>query len=125
FSDDYFESLRNSIFFFQAEDGIRDRTMTGVQTCALPISLLPGQGGQAAHGPEYPAPSGRPRQQSVEEQDVLDDLSAGAQALGHLIGEDASERNPADAVGTVGLMLAQDPDVILREFLERRRFGPL
>src|SRR5438094_7312430 len=24
-------------FFFQAEDGIRDRTMTGVQTCALPI----------------------------------------------------------------------------------------
>src|SRR5438094_6625454 len=25
-------------FFFQAEDGIRDRTVTGVQTCALPIS---------------------------------------------------------------------------------------
>ena len=27
------------IFFFQAEDGIRDLTVTGVQTCALPISL--------------------------------------------------------------------------------------
>ena len=27
-------------FFFQAEDGIRDRLVTGVQTCALPI-LLP------------------------------------------------------------------------------------
>src|SRR2546427_8884040 len=26
-------------FFFQAEDGIRDLTVTGVQTCALPISL--------------------------------------------------------------------------------------
>src|SRR5699024_12806742 len=26
-------------FFFQAEDGIRDRNVTGVQTCALPISL--------------------------------------------------------------------------------------
>src|SRR5437773_11549222 len=26
-------------FFFQAEDGIRDRDVTGVQTCALPISL--------------------------------------------------------------------------------------
>src|SRR5437867_11805877 len=26
------------LFFFQAEDGIRDRTVTGVQTCALPIS---------------------------------------------------------------------------------------
>src|SRR5699024_12108327 len=28
------------VFFFQAEDGIRDRNVTGVQTCALPISLL-------------------------------------------------------------------------------------
>ena len=27
-------------FFFQAEDGIRDDLVTGVQTCALPISLL-------------------------------------------------------------------------------------
>src|SRR5438309_9735467 len=27
-------------FFFQAEDGIRDGTVTGVQTCALPISHL-------------------------------------------------------------------------------------
>src|SRR5690348_18171620 len=26
-------------FFFQAEDGIRDGRVTGVQTCALPISL--------------------------------------------------------------------------------------
>src|SRR5437868_8180166 len=26
-------------FFFQAEDGIRDRNVTGVQTCALPIFL--------------------------------------------------------------------------------------
>src|SRR5690606_39788356 len=26
-------------FFFQAEDGIRDFHVTGVQTCALPISL--------------------------------------------------------------------------------------
>src|SRR5271165_5392647 len=29
-------------FFFQAEDGIRDFHVTGVQTCALPISM-PGQ----------------------------------------------------------------------------------
>src|SRR5687767_15369202 len=26
-------------FFFQAEDGIRDKLVTGVQTCALPISI--------------------------------------------------------------------------------------
>src|SRR5690606_40505601 len=28
-------------FFFQAEDGIRDFHVTGVQTCALPISSFP------------------------------------------------------------------------------------
>src|SRR5256885_10652890 len=31
--------LRLSFFFFQAEDGIRDYKVTGVQTCALPISI--------------------------------------------------------------------------------------
>src|SRR2546430_11879391 len=31
-------SYRFLFFFFQAEDGIRDLTVTGVQTCALPIS---------------------------------------------------------------------------------------
>src|SRR2546429_1238504 len=29
-----------SIFFLQAEDGIRDVAVTGVQTCALPISAV-------------------------------------------------------------------------------------
>src|SRR5262249_57818853 len=29
------------VFFFQAEDGIRDWSVTGVQTCALPISYTP------------------------------------------------------------------------------------
>src|SRR5699024_11699660 len=29
----------SAYFFFQAEDGIRDRNVTGVQTCALPISV--------------------------------------------------------------------------------------
>src|SRR5205085_8499780 len=29
-----------SFFFFQAEDGIRDLTVTGVQTCALPIFFV-------------------------------------------------------------------------------------
>src|SRR5207248_7968785 len=32
---------RPPFFFFQAEDGIRCRTVTGVQTCALPIFVLP------------------------------------------------------------------------------------
>src|SRR2546425_4945828 len=30
-------------FFFQAEDGIRDKLVTGVQTCALPISQVEGE----------------------------------------------------------------------------------
>src|SRR2546430_7076745 len=45
-------------FFFQAEDGIRDLTVTGVQTCALPIlgdragglSLARGPGAGAGEG---------------------------------------------------------------------------
>src|SRR2546430_7068318 len=35
-------SPRLFFFFFQAEDGIRDLTVTGVQTCALPISRADG-----------------------------------------------------------------------------------
>src|SRR5256886_7363577 len=38
-------------FFFQAEDGIRDLTVTGVQTCALPISTyLGGNGNESSVG---------------------------------------------------------------------------
>src|SRR3984893_4865196 len=33
-------------FFFQAEDGIRDGHVTGVQTCALPISFFSCVGGR-------------------------------------------------------------------------------
>src|SRR5688572_32449793 len=48
------------LFFFQAEDGIRDLTVTGVQTCALPISDVPleerarqqGEDGEGEHRPE-------------------------------------------------------------------------
>src|SRR2546426_458198 len=40
-------------FFFQAEDGIRDYKVTGVQTCALPIS--PGRAGRRVRrGPRSP-----------------------------------------------------------------------
>src|SRR5690606_40840917 len=37
--DRLYSSLFVFFFFFQAEDGIRDFHVTGVQTCALPISL--------------------------------------------------------------------------------------
>src|SRR3989339_1851294 len=35
-----FNYPRYSLSFFQAEDGIRDSSVTGVQTCALPISIF-------------------------------------------------------------------------------------
>src|SRR2546421_8021424 len=41
-------------FFFQAEDGIRDLIVTGVQTCALPIFLRSG-----IHPPINPGPAGK------------------------------------------------------------------
>src|SRR5687767_7417430 len=59
-------------FFFQAEDGIRDKLVTGVQTCALPISadqeqlvrgaLLPMAAGvRSGDAGDHPAPAERAR----------------------------------------------------------------
>src|SRR5438309_6012200 len=62
-------------FFFQAEDGIRDGTVTGVQTCALPISLAFGgedfplcahgrlaeRGGFGVRGRRRPRPGAEPQ----------------------------------------------------------------
>src|SRR2546429_74598 len=36
---------QGAVFLFEAEDDIRDVAVTGVQTCALPISLIPPRGG--------------------------------------------------------------------------------
>src|SRR5438034_11566748 len=44
-------------FFFQAEDGIRDHCVTGVQTCALPISL-----------PAQPDPGLRPSLRTADQR---------------------------------------------------------
>src|SRR5205807_5659850 len=57
-------------FFFQAEDGIRDYKVTGVQTCALPIlvhrdcyDVQPGQARFARHSAALHHPSRRRREQ--------------------------------------------------------------
>src|SRR5699024_12144525 len=47
-------------FFFQAEDGIRDRNVTGVQTCALPISRGPPRVLAAFSGDAPSAPRSTP-----------------------------------------------------------------
>src|SRR5690349_22083308 len=51
-----FELFFFFFFFFQAEDGIRDLYVTGVQTCALPISVstLPNSAGLRAIAPSSP-----------------------------------------------------------------------
>src|SRR5437867_9066078 len=48
------ECQNESDFFFQAEDGIRARTVTGVQTCALPISRPEPPGSAAMRQPLTP-----------------------------------------------------------------------
>src|SRR5204863_3911516 len=50
-------------FFFQAEDGIRDLYVTGVQTCALPIFAQHARPGAALHAGE-PRLQPEPRQAS-------------------------------------------------------------
>src|SRR2546426_7184964 len=45
-------------FFFQAEDGIRDYKVTGVQTCALPISGAAEVLGDYGAGPNHVLPTG-------------------------------------------------------------------
>src|SRR5947207_8456900 len=74
-------------FFFQAEDGIRDHCVTGVQTCALPISawrrsvplaasMLPNTATQPRRMPATPpTASSRDRKSVVEGKRV--DLGGG------------------------------------------------
>src|SRR5256885_8493636 len=52
-SDDEITSIECGVFFFfQAEDGIRDYKVTGVQTCALPIYFVPAENGWQIPGRE-------------------------------------------------------------------------
>src|SRR5687767_15259643 len=52
-------------FFFQAEDGIRDKLVTGVQTCALPISTRTGSSRPVGSGRGGPWPSRTAEEGSV------------------------------------------------------------
>src|SRR6266496_5120797 len=54
------------VFFFQAEDGIRDLYVTGVQTCALPISLLAEQDSKPGRAPSAKRVTAKPAASSGE-----------------------------------------------------------
>src|SRR5216684_7725628 len=58
------EEDESIVFFFQAEDGIRDVAVTGVQTCALPISGEKGTAANALVGrfPELASVGPQPRE---------------------------------------------------------------
>src|SRR4051794_41888902 len=57
-------------FFFQAEDGIRDGRVTGVQTCALPICAYPAVRRVPGAGQARRSPGGENRHQRSEERRV-------------------------------------------------------
>src|SRR5437870_7843423 len=52
-------------FFFQAEDGIRDGHVTGVQTCALPISGMLPSTSRTCASPTYRCTRPHPREHCV------------------------------------------------------------
>src|SRR5699024_12404107 len=81
-------------FFFQAEDGIRDRNVTGVQTCALPISTrsIPISCCAPARVPRSVADESRAAAASLTSQGPL-------QRRGRLESEVAGESRAAAAAG--------------------------
>src|SRR5215210_8774960 len=71
-------------FFFQAEDGIRDTSVTGVQTCALPISpaALAAALGVRLVTFDRPGYGGSDRRRGRELLDTPADVTALTDALG-------------------------------------------
>src|SRR6266853_352126 len=112
-------------FFFQAEDGIRDLTVTGVQTCALPILRFDTKDGKVLSGgleslarpevrkiaianPEH-APYGRAAVAAMEHYKVYDQVKAKL-VLGENISQTAQFAQSGNAdVGFIALSLALSP----------------
>src|SRR5207245_7043931 len=82
--------LCRCVFFFQAEDGIRDATVTGVQTCALPIFRVLGPACLANPFAAYPVlRSGLPARRRLPEIGRRSDVVVGC-------------RNPQDMLPEIG-----------------------
>src|SRR2546429_6972457 len=92
-------------FFFQAEDGIRDVAVTGVQTCALPISCRGPRyrSARRAPGRRRPGRSGRAASPSsgVRTLDPVERPLRGASDLEVRVAERAPERRDGVPVATV------------------------
>src|SRR5687767_8325736 len=126
------------VFFFQAEDGIRDKLVTGVQTCALPIFRLPEPAARAVEALAIPGLGFEPEPKRMYPNDAL-----AAQVLGFvnddglgqygiegaydkllrgIPGRLTVERDPKDRELAVGLRTAVPPkngaDLVLTIDLE-------
>src|SRR3712207_8025784 len=108
------------MIFFQAEDGIRDIGVTGVQTCALPISSRPPELAAAAPGPD-------------DARDGLRDNRRGnpllswarGRARGAELGFDALPGPVLPDLGLVDGLLPRDGDLLRSPRLQPpRRRGP-
>src|SRR5207245_10349521 len=108
-------------FFFQAEDGIRDATVTGVQTCALPICIRRAPGERAGPsavrsvGDTVRAPH-HPRRADIPV------LTQPAQPVGGPLAHDDPLRPRARAQREVHHVL---PRLHLLQVVARRRAAPL
>src|SRR5256884_65084 len=108
-----------SFFFFQAEDGIRDVAVTGVQTCALPI-LMPRQPTEPA-----PTPAPAPAHQmwggrfSLGPSEALDALNRSLPVDHRLWPQDvAASKAWVHALGRVGVLTPGEETQLL-EGLDR------
>src|ERR1039457_6100388 len=90
------------VFFFQAEDGIRDYKVTGVQTCALPISLNR-LGAKEEFAVPDPMKAPRARRTGVTYYTMLHHLAAKPAS--------ATVRSITEEGGRIRLTLAFDPAV--------------
>src|SRR2546422_7082792 len=100
-------------FFFQAEDGIRDVAVTGVQTCALPISQ-----GRVAAGDVAP-------ELATREQDLRRRMAELTQQLESSPDSARGLRDPADAAaGATGAALARAQEAYNTLLVEMREANP-
>src|SRR5256885_7028513 len=106
------------VFFFQAEDGIRDYKVTGVQTCALPISLR--------HGSRLILAShlGRPKGQANPKMSLRSAAERLRSLLDQKLGEDCNVGFATDCVGVQAEEMANNLEPGQTLLLENLRFHP-
>src|SRR5437763_12175144 len=96
------------IFFFRAEDGIRDTSVTGVQTCALPISGFTGQSRMTAYLRTVgdPAPVMRAAREKVRQMDARLPITAMRTMEEQITGSLSAERMIASLSSVFRLLAA-------------------